>query len=465
MIAYASTRLAALFGTPLQYLTAADVVRALASGTIREDEDLDFKERYPFKENPDVAKAEFAKDLAALANTRGGALLLGVRDAQGVGGACVPQDVSEKVLRDLRQYAASWVFPVVPFGVEPLLMEGENGKGLCLITVPRSPSAPHGVRHPDDKDYLRFPYRAGADTRYMTESQLADAYRSRMRDAAAQDARLEAVGREGRARLSRHRLWLTLVFVPNARGDMALSQRRLEQLSEWVQQRPVFEPFEKLLARPLVVTTRARRAVVARAPTAGAPGVEADIAELHTDGAGFCAVPIASHKLNVAGGSVQITPQDLDADRLVAAAVQVAGLLADHARSNVGLVGDAVAELRVENERSSAGAGGSGSSSGRGPVRIVRFDAAAASLMPYPDSREVAVPPTSQRTVSIEHLAASPTEQLAAARLLLLDVFAEAGVPEVPHVSPDGSVRIEAWNPAHRDAVRRWAEANGARVG
>jgi hypothetical protein len=73
------------------------------------------------------------------------------------------------------------VLPLPVFDVVRVEDPARPGHGLVLIAVPRSQLAPHAVIV---NDGLRYPRRNGATTRYLSEPEVAAAYRERF--AAAQ---------------------------------------------------------------------------------------------------------------------------------------------------------------------------------------------------------------------------------------------------------------------------------------
>ncbi|WP_406635807.1 helix-turn-helix domain-containing protein [Amycolatopsis sp. WGS_07] len=154
-------------------LTHPMVVRAVEAG-VAENVDLDWKQGLP----ADVEKKrwEFAKDVAMLANTRGGLIVFGVREENERAQELTAVPNGERDRQRLRALAHGRIRPMV----DGLLIEAfddENGEqGLIVVFVPPSPDAPHVV---GEKNEMGVPYRDGTDTRWMTESLLARAYRDR----------------------------------------------------------------------------------------------------------------------------------------------------------------------------------------------------------------------------------------------------------------------------------------------
>lgn len=167
------SRIHAELGLSPTPLTHAVVVRAVESG-MAEADDLDWKQALP----PEVEKKrlDVAKDVAALANTRGGLIVYGVREEneRAVEVTGVPNGERER--QALRSFANRYVRPLVD-GLLIEALDGEDGApGLIAMFVPPSPDAPHVI---GEKNEMGVPYRYGTDTNWMSESQLERAYRDR----------------------------------------------------------------------------------------------------------------------------------------------------------------------------------------------------------------------------------------------------------------------------------------------
>ena len=89
-----TARLSAVFAKPVGELDWAALEAAL--GEAREDEDLDFKQ---------------AGDIAAMANRRGGLVLIGVREDNGVAAALTPVALSDPEEDRMHQITAQLVAP------------------------------------------------------------------------------------------------------------------------------------------------------------------------------------------------------------------------------------------------------------------------------------------------------------------------------------------------------------------
>ena len=177
-------------GLAPRQLTFLDVVDAVESG-LEENEDLDWKVQLPDNVK-DHGWDEFAKDVAAMANTAGGILVYGVADTLSVRGLSDPDPVNR--LSILLQKLSAQVSPAIA-GIETTALdESPNGRKLIIVSVPASEFAPHLVLSLRPEDRSRgasiVPRREGSQTRWMTEFELAQAYRRRFSDQAQHRERL-----------------------------------------------------------------------------------------------------------------------------------------------------------------------------------------------------------------------------------------------------------------------------------
>jgi hypothetical protein len=177
----------AALGEPPGELTFA-MIKAAIDEKVVETEALDWKSTLPGRDEPQLE--EFAKDVAAMANTRGGLIVYGVAEQRGKGAAerITSVDVSERTQRRLRQLAIGRVHPMVA-GLDLLPLASEDGSETVLVlAVPRSPDAPHII---GQQAKLGVPYRVGPETEWMRERDLARAYSERFATRTAELARLK----------------------------------------------------------------------------------------------------------------------------------------------------------------------------------------------------------------------------------------------------------------------------------
>lgn len=183
------TRLHAHLGVPPGAITF-DMVERAAADRLHETDDLDWKEGLP-QPPQDGRWNEFAKDVAAMANTRGGLLIYGVsNDVRLVG--INSQQVNEQ---QLGQWVRNHVQPYVSgLSVLPLVSD-DGSQSVLVVDVPASEMAPHLVYGTAAKDKAQqaavVPYRDGSHTDWMPEHLVARAYQDRFARQAAAEAELQ----------------------------------------------------------------------------------------------------------------------------------------------------------------------------------------------------------------------------------------------------------------------------------
>lgn len=168
------------------------MVATAVADKLAESDGLDWKQALPsFARTPGVWN-EFAKDVAAMANTRGGLLVYGVSDQIELVGVDLVSADTKQMLSAVRNGIQPYIS-----GVDfiELPAPGGNGPDVLVVDVPPSEMAPHFQYgwESKDKDRATFnaPYRINDDTFYMTEHQVARAYQDRFTRQAAADVLLK----------------------------------------------------------------------------------------------------------------------------------------------------------------------------------------------------------------------------------------------------------------------------------
>ena len=153
---------------PLNFSNLRDAV----AQSVVEHSDLDWKQQLPAKAD----NAEFAKDVAAMANAGGGLIVFGFVEKAGAGSAesFLPSTATESQLKQLRAWAGNMISP----GVYGLQFEeiSDGSDSAVLLWVPGSDATPHFV---GGAERLAAPFRNGPDTRWLSEPEIERAYSDR----------------------------------------------------------------------------------------------------------------------------------------------------------------------------------------------------------------------------------------------------------------------------------------------
>jgi hypothetical protein len=274
-------RLTALFGVPVDALDASAIQSAIDNG-IPEDFDLDWKEaHYPRdKKNPEIAK-----DVAQLANTSGGIIVLGVKEQNGCADRSSPVALGDDQERRIREIASERIRPFVT-GLSFRSIETSPGMGYLIVVVPQSGDAPHAVVQ--ENRALAYPVRDGSKTRWLNEYEVATRYRDRYQARSVVADRLNVVHQEGVSRIAFWRSpWLAVSLVPLIAGRRGIGSEALaaEQafVSKWRETAP---PQSPLTQQPVTVLPGIRRAIATEELQYAGRSANPH-AELHYDGSGF----------------------------------------------------------------------------------------------------------------------------------------------------------------------------------
>jgi hypothetical protein len=161
---------------PLTY----DMVKQAVAQRVRETEDLDWKRDLAWKQGSsdfkEKKKREFAKDVAAMANTRGGLIVFGVREENEQAVEMLGVLNGEPDRQAMRSFVNTYLRPLVDSLLIEALDSEDDVPGLIAVLVPPSPDAPHVV---GKRNEMGVPFRSGSDTQWMSEWQLERAYRDR----------------------------------------------------------------------------------------------------------------------------------------------------------------------------------------------------------------------------------------------------------------------------------------------
>jgi hypothetical protein len=172
------TRLHEHLGAPPGPLTF-EMVKEAAEANLGESDDLDWKQFLSVAPQ-DGAWNELAKDVAAMANTRGGLLIYGVTDKTTKPVGIDPDEVNTQ---RYAQWIRNHVQPYLPDLTFTVLSSTDKALSFLVIDIPASPMAPHLVYGTAAKDKAQqaavAPYRDADHTAWMAEHQIERAYRER----------------------------------------------------------------------------------------------------------------------------------------------------------------------------------------------------------------------------------------------------------------------------------------------
>ncbi|MET9241264.1 ATP-binding protein [Nonomuraea sp. NPDC003709] len=437
MTTFRSQRLETLLGTKI---TQDDLkwehLERLKAAQVREAADLDYKRLYGTQPSD---RHKPGGDVAAMANTQGGLIIIGadedgdaqLKDLPGL-------TLSDKEHTRLLGLIGDHVHPYADFEIIPVPDPDRDGIGCYVIAVPRSPRYPHGVLI---NNGFRYPRRNGHQTMYMSEPEIASAYRARFSLANDQITRIAEIEKTARNRFATYGgAWVTVSLVPNLPGDMIVNWDTFGSFKNDFQSTdPVVlsrggNTWQRIVPGPrcLILDTE----VESWAP--GSDSVKGVTAQLYTDGSGV----FGMHVPDVNDQDQERRPCRVDEKWLIVAVLSGLRLLAGYARDYAYAGGDALLRVRVgDSEPLSVELGTTGP---WGSVRLGEF------------SRPVAL---AERAAPLDGLAAAGTSFVATAAYLVGDILRAFGHPDVLHITTEGRVAPSRWGP-HQEAIASWAKAS-----
>jgi len=433
MVALRSSRLEGLFGGPLGAMTHASVASLVPNGVV-ESYDLEFKGQIYGRS--DKEKRDLAGDVAALANTAGGVILLGIEEDDQARACAAPGvPLSDAEVGRMRQVVASQVSPLPLFDVLQVEDPAQPGHGFVVLAVPRSPAAPHAVLV---NEALRFPRRNGATITYLSEPEVAHAYAARL---AGIVERGEAIGRLERelvATLDQTYTFVVVTLVPDLPGRLVIDT------AAWREFR------ESMIGKSPLVLSRSltwRRASVGSGKLLADGSVHDDgplgslACRLDESGAGCIAVAV-DHRIQRRQGS------EIDDEDLVNAVWSGLRFLARHARDRAATGGNATVRATIWPVSQDVPAG---------MTRIRQYGREQVGR------QSIVAAPATVSVRGIDDLAEDGSTVLATTYALSNGIVQAFGQPEVLQLTRDGRLRLRYW---HRNAneLEKWAIRSGVEV-
>ncbi|KRB80093.1 hypothetical protein ASE01_00885 [Nocardioides sp. Root190] len=422
---------------------------------VPEADDLDFKREWWSRSE------EIAKDCAAVANAGGGVIIIGIDDggrdvAAGWAAFEKPQSFDERV----QQATASSTAPKLPVVRTRWVPNPENDDtGVAIVAVSRSPQAPHAVVY--GRERFGYPVRRSSTTDWLSESEVADRYRSRFDMARSDHDRAEEVHDAARPALDRaSAVWVTVALVPSLRGNLTLSEDE-EQTAErltnyWQHEMPLQQDFTSNLnsrvRRKRIVLSSDWRRVVS----------QYQHHELWLDGSGFASAAIA-HGINDAARPWSgVNHSDIEfyvlrlTDLLVKHAVRAgaSGDIVLTAQLLPAWDGDSLNEVVTTPDYTRTGQ----------PTRIgiplLINQVPTPSDDEYAHARRIDGEP-GQVTAPLLDIADTPRELVLAVRRLLLDTLAEDGVTTGRLLTENGAIDRMGVLSRRLAETRDWAARRG----
>lgn len=442
MVALRSARLEALLGSRLEEVQYSDVM-TLIGNQVSEAFDLDFKsEMYG---HSDRDKRDAATDVAALANTAGGLIAIGIMEDDQARASTAPGvPLAEEDERRIRQIIGTHVVPMPVLDLIRVEDPDQAGHGLVLIAVPRSPLAPHAVIV---NEGLRYPRRNGATTRYLSEPEVAAAYRERFAAARSQSERAQEIEAEAISRLAtgEDSLWVVTSLVPDLPGESVIDQGALNAARrEMLGQSPLIAPLgvawrrvnigrRKLLADGTMDNNRLARWLAA---------------DLHEDGAGVFAAPVLSPTPSpLASATGEPEPRRVIDEAVVNGILSGLRFLARHARDDAAAGGNALIRAQIYPV------------SRQQPLQLGHHRTGFADVLGTMIMTDAPTP--MERAAPIDALASDGPDLVSATYLLATDIFQEFGWAEAAQLTRDGQVRLPYWGGPWLARIQQWAADSG----
>jgi hypothetical protein len=342
--------------------------------------------------------------------------------------------------RRIRQIVGSQVMPMPVVDVLRVEDPATPGRGFVLIAVARSLLSPHAVLV---NDGLRYPRRNGATTRYLSEPEVAAAYRERFAAAGRQSDRAREIEADAVGRLSTadDQVWVVTSLVPDLAGDLALDQAALSTAhTELVNQRPLIMP-SSLAWGQVSIGPRRLLADGSASSDRTARWLSAD---LHADGAGV----FAAHVLRPAPGPAA-SSTDAPNSRSVSADTVVNGILsglrflARHARDRAVAGGNALVRSQLYPV------------SQQQPLDLCQYQGGFIDTLGTKVITDAA--PVPESAAPLDALADDGPGLVSTAYLLATGIFQGFGYAEAAQLTRDGALRLPYWNQDWQTPAQQWA--------
>ena len=427
----------------LDDLTADDLQR-VCDLRIAEDVDLDFKSEDGYGPKGNDGYDELAKDVTGLTNSRGGLIVIGINeDAQGCAESLNSGPLDDKKIGQFTNALRARVIPWLPdLFIKNVETAPGSGVGYMLIAVPASPMAPHPVRMTTRPQYS-YARRMGRTTAWLEESEIAERYRDRFRQAEDHRARVVGVleagaewaGRTKRASSS-ERIYLDLALVCSGLAERRVDKAHIDAVTAFVAERskPDAGPRPSQLGgTPAVLRGRLRLEPYA-APTA---------AEAYADGCVYLRAEIGWSVPRGDGAAVPVLSM-VGLEYWLLVQLQFAVAYAEWA----GAYGDVDILARLV-----------------GPAAVALDNTLPNQSRAFPgDVKERTDTDPVHTTSTLDALLGDPVQLVACARRLATEFLADFGSVETKLLTPDGRILSKRLDQQGCSQVETWMRAVGLPV-
>jgi hypothetical protein len=397
----------------------------------------------------DSNKIALATDVAALANTAGGLLVLGIEEDKQARALAAPGvALSDDEITRILQIVGSGVVPLPVFDLLPIPNPSTASHGFIVIAVARDALAPHAVIV--NKGF-RYPHRSGTTTRYLSEPEVASAYRERLAGAQRQAAQIEEIEREALKRLNTSDApWVIISLVPDLPGEMSINSEVFRTFRDEVigQSLMIVPGFGTTFLRASV----GRRRLLADGARDSSPSARWLSVELHADGSGVCGICVPDlAERGRAGPPPEGEPlvRRVADESLVIAVMSGVLLLARHARDRAAAGGNALIRAQIYPISEAR-------PMGLGHTRFYGFPD------PLGDRVVMTQPPAAETVAELDDLAQGGSVLAAASGMLVNEIGQAFGVPEMALLPRDGKLRRPSWGQDHQ--MITWAEGHDIEV-
>lgn len=446
-MAFRSARLNAILGSAPETVTYGQLAGLVANEAAGEAEELDYKLRY---ETGEKGSDDVAVDIATFANHRGGVIVVGMAEVNARPSKVVGVELTDELERWIRTKAAERIFPMPLFELRPVAdPDGDAQKptGLMLIIVPPSSSAPHAVVVPKEKGKLRWPRRHGTTKIWLSESEIAAAYRRRFVAVADQNSRMGAVQADVIAAIGRMDkkqgrdpgALLIVSLVPDFPGDLVIDRNSYTRFQREIQQQLVLVGSDGMAEMN-------NAAVGQRRLVCYDDGWFNRRAELHSDGSGAIAVQLPREGTD--------TPARIWDTSIVLWVASALRYLARHARDRAGASGIAATTASL---RSYAPLANAPNVLG-GEMVILTFSAFGTGNLIY--GAEPQAQATGQADFLLDDLADDGQPLASATAVLAGDLFQAFNAVGIQQITREGVLQQAAWG-SDWEYIKTWASDAG----